>query len=619
MLSPMAFKNGVRVSLLILLLWGSVCLPQTSDPPKGDAAAAAKAFQDAIQKRNLLSKAKLPEQAQWVACAQAFRQVYLIDRNYYFAGDAAYEEGLVYQQIGDIFGGDEHYQTAINRLQFLITNYTDNSHCPAALRRMRDMHIILKNETAAREAERMLRERYPNEAVTSNASKPEPKTTPSDRTSIATPQPSSPPPAKPDVMDPTQIESKAKPAPDESAQKKPAVINDISYHAREDSVRVVIVLDRRAVYMYDRIINPDRIYLDIENAVLAEKYRNKTIPFNDRNLRRIRTAQRDGNTVRIVLDISSVGEHAVAALENPYRIEVELRNADDKTPVPPSTSGHATESSEEKPTNATVASTVSTENASAGIPRTTTRTGNGTRTLTRMLGLKINRIVLDPGHGGEELGAVGLGGMYEKDLVLIIARELKEKLETELNVEVILTRDADVTVPLERRTEIANENQADLFISIHANSSSSRSLSGVETYYLDFARTDAEREVAARENASSKHTVSELEDLVKKIAVNDKTAESRELASIVHKNLFSGTRKLIPASKDRGVRSAPFVVLIDANMPAILAEVAFISNPGDEKILAEEFTQKALAQALYSGIVGYMDTLGSRVVRNQTR
>ena len=662
MLSPMVFRCRVPISFLIFLLMGVVCFSQTAEQPKGDTAKATKAFQEAVQQRNLLSRAELPDQKQWIACAQAFRQVYLIDRNYYFAGDAAYEEGLIYQQIGDIFGGNEHYQTAVNRLQFLITNYADNSHCPDALRRIRDIHILLKNETAAKEADRVLRERYPRESAELNAPEPATKTTPDNKTT-GTPQQPSPPAAKPAVVAPKQVPSNAQPAnaqpanaqpaPDQSSLKTPAVIpavvNDISYHSEENSGHVVITLDRPAVYMYDRIINPDRIYFDIENAVLAEKYRNKTIPFNNRNLYRVRTAQRDANTVRIVLDISSVGEQAVVTLKNPYRIEVELRHAGAREPVPPDTpkpeiepesevkpdprpevksevelevktvSKPDAESSEENPTKNTVAATAPVKDASAVIPKATARTGNGTRTLTRMLGLKINRIVLDPGHGGDELGAIGPGGMYEKDLVLAIASELKTKLETELDVEVILTRDADMTVSLERRAEIANENQADLFISIHANSSSSRSLSGVETYYLDFAKTDAEREVAARENASSKHTVSELEDLVKKIATDDKTAESRELASLVHKNLFSDTRKLIPASKDRGVRSAPFVVLIGANMPSILVEVAFISNPSDEKILSREITQKALAQALYSGILGYMDTLGSRIVRNQTQ
>jgi len=249
--------------------------------------------------------------------------------------------------------------------------------------------------------------------------------------------------------------------------------------------------------------------------------------------------------------------------------------------------------------------------------KTIPKTSAGNQTMTRMLGLKINRIVLDPGHGGHDLGTVGAGGLYEKDLVLAIALELRSLLQNNLGVKVILTRDDDYFVSLEERTAIANRSGADLFISIHANSSPVRTLSGVETYYLDFAKTNVEREIAARENSLSESSVSELENLIKKIANADKSAESRELASIVQGELFSGIRELLPLTRDRGVRSAPFVVLTGASMPSILAEVAFLSNPADEKLLKKSESRKTIAKALYSGITGYMETLGVSMVNNQ--
>jgi N-acetylmuramoyl-L-alanine amidase len=233
-----------------------------------------------------------------------------------------------------------------------------------------------------------------------------------------------------------------------------------------------------------------------------------------------------------------------------------------------------------------------------------------------MLGLKIGRIVLDPGHGGQDLGTIGPNGLREKDLTLAIARELKAMLEDELGAHVFLTRDTDVYVSLEERTALANHYRADLFLSIHANSSRHRSTSGVETYYLDFAKSDAEREIAARENASGMLAVSELEDLVKQIAQAEKSAESRELASIMQKRLYTGARRLLPSTKDRGVRRAPFIVLIGARMPSILAEVAFISNPRDEGVLGAADGRKAMARALYEGIVGYVQTLGGDLVQN---
>jgi len=250
------------------------------------------------------------------------------------------------------------------------------------------------------------------------------------------------------------------------------------------------------------------------------------------------------------------------------------------------------------------------------LPKPASPTSHGDRTLARVLGLKVARIVIDPGHGGLDRGTVGPNGMMEKDLVLQVARLLRKMLEENLGAEVFLTRDEDVFISLEERTAIANRYQADLFISIHANSSRSKATSGVETYFLDFARTPSEREVAARENAATVHTYSDLEQLVQKIARADKLAESRELAGQVQKNLFSSAKQIFPSTQNRGVRSAPFVVLIGAKMPSVLVEVAFISNPRDEKQLRNESSRQQVAKAIFEGIEGYMKTLGSEVAQS---
>ncbi len=200
--------------------------------------------------------------------------------------------------------------------------------------------------------------------------------------------------------------------------------------------------------------------------------------------------------------------------------------------------------------------------------------------------------------------------------MLQVAKNLQQMIEEKLGAEVILTRTDDTFISLEERTAIANQQQADLFVSIHANSSPSHNTSGVETYFLDFARTDSAREIAARENATSERNVRDLQDLIQKIAQADKIEESRELAAIVQKNLYAAVRKMLPAPQDRGVHSAPFVVLIGAHMPSVLAELAFISNPRDEKLLKKEANQQSLATALFRGIEGYMKTLGSGIFPN---
>jgi N-acetylmuramoyl-L-alanine amidase len=252
-------------------------------------------------------------------------------------------------------------------------------------------------------------------------------------------------------------------------------------------------------------------------------------------------------------------------------------------------------------------------------PKVALPTSRGDRTLTRALGLKVARIVIDPGHGGRDTGTIGRGGLMEKNLTLELAKTLRQMLERGLGLDVVLTREEDVFLSLEERTAIANKHQADLFVSIHANSSPARSTSGVETYFLDFARNSAAREIAARENATSMGNVRDLEELIKRIAQADKSAESRELAAIVQKTLFNGARKLLPSTHNRGVRSAPFVVLIGANMPSVLAEVAFISNPRDESMLKKKESQEQFAKALFAGIESYMKALGANFAQNQTR
>jgi N-acetylmuramoyl-L-alanine amidase len=249
--------------------------------------------------------------------------------------------------------------------------------------------------------------------------------------------------------------------------------------------------------------------------------------------------------------------------------------------------------------------TTKTASTSAPTGHEAEPTSLGDRSLTRTLGLKLGRIVVDAGHGGHDTGTIGPDGLMEKDLVLDVALRLGRLLETRLGADVIYTRDDDTFIPLETRTAIANEHQADLFISIHANSSSDPSARGVETYYLNFTSNADALEVAARENAVSQKSIFELQDLVKKITLKDKIEESRELATDVQQSLYTGLSNKHSTLRDRGVKKAPFVVLIGANMPSILAEISFVSNPTDEaKLETPEYREK-IAESLYKGIAKY--------------
>ncbi len=236
-------------------------------------------------------------------------------------------------------------------------------------------------------------------------------------------------------------------------------------------------------------------------------------------------------------------------------------------------------------------------------------TASGDRSLIRALGLKIGKIVIDPGHGGHDTGTIGPDGLQEKDLVLEVGRRLGKLLQARLGAEVVYTRKNDTFIPLETRTAIANQQRADLFISIHANSSHDPDARGVETYYLNFTSSPEALEVAARENAVSEKSIYELQDLVKKIAMKEKIEESREFAGDVQASLHSGLASKSPAIRDRGVKKAPFIVLIGANMPSILAEISFVSNPTDEHRLQTSEYRQRIAESLYRGIAKYVDGL----------
>jgi N-acetylmuramoyl-L-alanine amidase len=240
------------------------------------------------------------------------------------------------------------------------------------------------------------------------------------------------------------------------------------------------------------------------------------------------------------------------------------------------------------------------------------RPRDGQQSLSRALGLKVGRIVIDAGHGGHDTGTIGPNGLMEKDLCLDVALRLGKMIEDGLpGAEVVYTRSDDTFIPLEERTSMANSAKADLFISIHANSSPDSSARGVETYYLNFSPSADAMDVAARENATAQNGVHDLESLVQRIARNEKIEESRELASDIQDSLAKRLQRNNKSIRNRGVRKAPFVVLIGANMPSVLAEISFISNPADEVALAKPDGRDRVAEGLYKGIEAYLQSTNS--------
>jgi N-acetylmuramoyl-L-alanine amidase len=237
------------------------------------------------------------------------------------------------------------------------------------------------------------------------------------------------------------------------------------------------------------------------------------------------------------------------------------------------------------------------------------RTSSGGNSLTRALGLKVGRIVIDAGHGGHDQGTQSPHGLIEKDLVLDVAQRVGKLIEERMNAEVIYTRSDDTYVPLEGRTAIANQRKADLFLSIHANSSPLPRIAGMETFYLNFTDSRDALDVAARENASSQKSIFELQDIIQKITLHEKLDESREFAGRLQAALYSFSSRNLPGQKNRGVKKAPFVVLIGANMPSVLAEIGFLSNSREEILLKKPDYRQKLAESLYRGISKYAEGL----------
>jgi N-acetylmuramoyl-L-alanine amidase len=228
-------------------------------------------------------------------------------------------------------------------------------------------------------------------------------------------------------------------------------------------------------------------------------------------------------------------------------------------------------------------------------------------------------VVIDAGHGGHDEGTRGPTGLLEKDLVLDVAERLGALIEEQLGADVVYTRTSNVFVPLDERTAIANRAEADLFLSLHANSSPYRTISGSEVYYLSFTTSKEALDVAARENAGTGKSIHELEDLLKKIALSEKVTESSEFAIRIQRELYGAWNKLSGTTRNRGVKKAPFVVLIGANMPSVLAEIGFISNPHDESLLKKPEQRQRIAEALFRGVNAYASTLSRMDIPAEAR
>ncbi len=335
---------------------------------------------------------------------------------------------------------------------------------------------------------------------------------------------------------------------------------------------------------------PPRLYVDIENTGLDEILQDPK-EVNDGLLRQIRTGMPQSDTVRVVLDLESIGDYKVFPLSDPWRIVIDI--AGEKTP----------ELKRREPEIRALPESGS--DAIAKVLKESPKSQQPLHIPSAPATSTLRRIVVDAGHGGKDPGAVGPTGVLEKNVTLKLAKELSKELTRLIGCEVILTRSGDVYLPLEERTAIANKVGADLFVSLHANANKSRKAYGIETYYLNFSKNDKAAAVAARENGTSLKQVSDLELILFDLMANAKINESSRLATEIQKSLVEGISKKYSNVRDLGVRQGPFYVLLGATMPSVLVETAFISHPREEKRLSSSTYQKSAATAIAKAIKDY--------------
>lgn len=407
-----------------------------------------------------------------------------------------------------------------------------------------------------------------------------------------------------------------------STHKKLTNVLPVKYWSSTDYSRIIINASGPVTYsaglLQKETQKRRRLYIDFKNSYIKPRYRSP-IPIAEGLLKRIRTGQHSSDTVRVVLDIESISNYKIFSLPDPFRVVIDIRGKK---------RDHATITVLQRkkfPKKFDIKEQqVSILSQQKKIPPQSVRQPDATKeqgvvqnnfSLAQQLGLGVRRIVIDPGHGGKDPGAIS-NGLKEKDIVLDLARKLKERLEQRDNYEVILTRDQDRYISLEERTAIANGNNADLFVSIHINAHRNTSIRGIETYFLNLASNKEAMRVAAFENATSELQMSDLQDVLAGIMKNSKRKESSRLANSVHSALIRGLGDSGFVFKDLGVKQAPFYVLIGAEMPAILLEVAFISNPEEARTLQDEQFRTSFAQQASRGVTSYIHTNISQLSLN---
>jgi N-acetylmuramoyl-L-alanine amidase len=405
-----------------------------------------------------------------------------------------------------------------------------------------------------------------------------------------------------------------------------AIVRGITRTSLEDGVRVSIELDRELSFRQEPLENPRRLFFDLKNARPSAALQGGTLKFEEDIVREIRVGRHPKNVTRVVMDTEGTQSYSVFTLYNPFRVIIDFKRTATAAPAtvsgPSTTPGAVSTSGPTLPAPKPVASapppppppplpTKTSPAASLPAPTVPSANADGHFSIARQLGLGVSRVVIDAGHGGHDPGAKA-NGLSEAELTLDVAVRLKRLLEKQPGIEVVMTRETDVFIPLEERTAIANREGADLFLSIHANASRNQQARGVETYFLNFATNPEAEAVAARENSASGRTMHSLPSIVRAIALNNKIDESRDFAATVQKSMISRLEAKNKQVRNLGVKQAPFVVLIGAGMPSVLAEISFVTHKQEGTLLKTPAYRQTIAEALQDAILKYQRSLKTK-------
>lgn len=553
----------------------------------------------------------------WLNGVRTFRKIYLSGPKSDFAAPSLYMLGRMYAKMYARFDKDEDLKEAISYYRDVSDLFPENSLADDALLAAGNLYLNKENNTkkAAESYTRIIAD-YINGDMYAHAS---------DKLKALSKEHAIPLPAA--MLKRTYLENLTNVLP-------------VKYWSSDNYTRVVINASGPVRYS-EKLLEkngnkPRRLYLDFQESYIDPKYRSP-VPIEDGLLQQIRTGQFTPEVVRVVLDIETISDYKIYSLPDPFRVIIDVRGTADlslkkpgKTkPRPPSQFKDPLSNEDQITDDTSLADITTTIVVLEDFKKIKTDAPNGIinrsssivseeqikgekLSLAQQLGLGVRKIVIDPGHGGKDPGASAFG-LKEKYIVLNIAKKLAPILEEKTGAKVILTRDKDVFISLEERTAIANTNEADLFVSLHINAHPSPKVHGLETYYLNLSTNAEAMRVAAFENATSTHQMSDLQDILSDIMKNSKINESSRLAGFVHNSLCNGIEDIQKKNfKNLGVKQAPFYVLIGAEMPAILVEIAFITNPIDSVNLDSDSFLDTIATDIVKGIQSYIHSTTAR-------